>query len=201
MSGRAPSTAAVATVAGTAARRIAGLVPLAGASGVCGAAATCRCAPADNLALHRLVASAPAGSVLVCDARGDGDHGYFGDLLALDAHGRGLAGLVIDGAVRDTAAIVELGFSVLHRGTAPAPGAKSDPGLVGEPVQIGETPVAPGDIVVADGDAILVVAAAEWPAIAARAEALEAREDELRAALERGERLSDLLGLDVGAES
>lgn len=201
MSGQTPSTAAVATVAGPVARRVQGLAPLDPASVLWGPAATCRCAPADNLALHRLVAAAPVGSVLVCDARGDGDHGYFGDLLALDARGRGLAGLVIDGAVRDSTGIVELGFPVFHRGTAPAPGAKNDPGLVGEPVEVGGARVEPGDVVVADRDAILVVVAAEWPAVAARAEALEAREDELRAALERGERLSDLLGLDVGAES
>lgn len=200
MNGRTPSTAAVAT-AGPAARRMHGLAALDPSSVLCAPAATCTCAPADNLALHRLVASAPAGAVLVCDAGGDGDHGYFGDLLALDARRRGLAGLVIDGAVRDTAAIVDLGFPVFHRGTAPAPGAKSDGGVVGESVEVGGARVEPGDVVVADRDAVLVVAAADWPEVAARVIALEAREDDLRAALERGERLSDLLGLDLGGET
>jgi regulator of RNase E activity RraA len=51
--------------------------------------------------------------------------------------------------------------------------------------------------VIADGDAVLVVARAEWPEIAARARALEAEEDGLRAALARGERLGDLLALDL----
>ena len=134
----------------------------------------------------------------MCDARGDGEHGYFGELLALDARGRGLAGLVIDGAVRDTAAIVEVGFPVFHCGTAPAPAAKSDPGAVGEAVEVGAARVEPGDVVVADRDGVLVVAAAEWPDVAARAEALEAHEAELRDALARGERLGELLGLDLG---
>lgn len=201
MSGRTLSTAAVATVAGPAARRVRGLAPVGPMSVLCGPAATCRCAPADNLALHRLVASAPVGSVLVCDAGGDGEHGYFGDLMALDARERGLAGLVIDGAVRDTAAIVDLGFPVFHRGTAPVPGAKSAAGAIGTSVELGGVPVAPGDVVVADRDAVLVVAAADWPDVEARAEALESREDELRAALERGARLSGLLELDLGAEA
>lgn len=200
MSGRTLSTAAVATVAGSLARRVRGLTPVDPASALCGPAATCRCAPADNLALHRLVASAPAGSVLVCDAGGDGERGYFGDLMALDARQRGLAGLVIDGSVRDTATIAELGFPVFHRGTAPVPGDKVAAGAVGRPVEIGGVTVAPGGVVVADRDAVLVVPAADWPGVAACAEELEAREDELRAALVRGERLADLLGLDLGAE-
>ncbi|HEX4746016.1 MAG TPA: RraA family protein [Gaiellaceae bacterium] len=193
-----PSTATVATVAGPNARRVQGLAPLDRRSTLCGPAATCSCAPADNFGLHRLVASAPAASVLVCDAGGDGDHGYFGDLLALEARGRGHGGLVIDGAVRDSAAIRELGFPVFHRGTAPAQAAKSGGGSVGETIEIGGVAVAQGDVVVADGDAVLVVAAAHWPDVAERAEALEAREQEIRAALERGERLGDLLGLDLG---
>lgn len=198
MSGRIASTAAVATVAGPVARRIAGLAPLDPTSALCGPAATCRCAPADNLALHRLVASAPVGSVLVCDAGGDGEHGYFGELLALDAQGRGLAGLVIGGAVRDSTAIVEAGFPVFHLGTAPAPGAKSHPGEGGMPVEVGGSRVVPGDIVVADRDAVLVVAAAGWPDVLARAGALEEREHQLREALARGERLGEILGLDLG---
>lgn len=195
---RTPSTAAVATVAGGLARRAHGLMPVDPSAALCGPAATCRCAPGDNLALHRLVASASSGSVLVCDAGGDGDHGYFGELLALDALGRGLAGLVIDGAVRDTAAIVEAAFPVFHRGTAPAPGAKGDPGTIGEAVEVGGARVEPGDLLVADRDGVLVVASAEWADVAARAEALEVHEEEVREALARGERLGDLLGLDLG---
>ena len=159
----------------------------------------CRCEPGDNLALHALVALAPAGAVLVCDAGGDEEHGYFGELLALDARGRGLAGLVIDGAVRDSAAIVTTGFPVFHRGTAPAPCAKSAVASVGAPIAIGDVAITPGDVVVADSDAVLVVAASDWPSVRERVDELEAKEDELRRALERGERLADLLGLELEA--
>lgn len=194
------TAAAVATVGGSAVRRISGLIPLLTGAALCGPAATCRCAPRDNLALHRLVASAPAGSVLVCDGGGETERGYFGDLMALDARNRGLAALVIDGAVRDSTGVAALGFPVFHRGLAPVPCAKERVVSVGEPVEVGGVAVAPGDVVVADADAVLVVAAAEWPAVEAAALDLEKREEELRAALERGERLADLLGIDLGGE-
>lgn len=66
------------------------------------------------------------------------------------------------------------------------------------PVEVGGSRVVPGDIVVADRDAVLVVAAAGWPDVLARAGALEEREHQLREALARGERLGEILGLDLG---
>ncbi|HUG64609.1 MAG TPA: hypothetical protein VMK83_05265 [Gaiellaceae bacterium] len=69
------------TVAGAAARHLRGLQPVAPGRAMCGPAATCRCAHADNFALHKLLVSAAGASVLVCDAGGDGDHGYFGELM------------------------------------------------------------------------------------------------------------------------
>lgn len=198
MSGARLSTPAVATVAGAAARRVPGLQPVDPASSLCAPAATCRCAPGDNLALHRLLFSAPAGSVLVCAAGGDVEHGYFGELASADAVNRGLGGLVIDGAVRDAAAVEESGFPVFARGLAPHQCAKDVAHSVGEPVELAGVRVALGDIVVADRDGVVVVAAADWPTVAREAEALEAREVELRAAIARGERLADLLGVDLG---
>lgn len=194
------TTASVATVGGSAARRIPGLAALTHGAVVVGPASTCRCAPRDNLALHRLVARAPAGSVLVCGAGGETERGHFGDLMALDARSRGLAGLVIDGAVRDATAVAASGFPVFHLGLAPVPCAKERALSVGEPVEVARVLVTPGDVVVADADAVLVVARADWPAVEAAALELEAREKGLREALARGERLGDLLGLDLGAE-
>lgn len=135
--------------------------------------------------------------MLVCGASGDGDHAYCGELMALDARNRGLAGLVVDGAVRDAAALASFGWPVFHRGLAPAQCAKTSVGSVGEPVELSGVLVVPGDVVVADRDGVLVVARAEWPNVEARALALEADEDEIRAALARGARLGDLLGLDL----
>jgi 4-hydroxy-4-methyl-2-oxoglutarate aldolase len=192
-----PSTASVASVADGAARRIIGLTPVAPAARLSGPAATCRCAPGDNLALHLLLATTGAGSVLVCDAGGRVDCGHFGELMATDARNRGFAGLVIDGAVRDGAALRELGFPVFHRGFAPGRCAKSDSAALSAPVELSGVRVTPGDMLVADRDGVLVVPRADWDEIRSRAERLDAEEASIRQALERGERLAGLIGVDV----
>lgn len=189
------TTADVATAADGAAREIPGLEGLSPASSLCGPAVTCRCAPGDNLALHGLLYSAPAGAVLVCDAGGRRDAGYFGELMATEALNRGLAGLVLDGAVRDGAALLELGFPVFHRGFAPGRCAKSEAPSIGKEVELAGIPVAPGDQIVADRDAVVVVSRLSWPAVEVGARALRADEAALRTALARGERLAELIGL------
>src|SRR6266849_8091293 len=71
-----------------------------------------RCTPGDNLAVHVAVTRAPAGSVLVVDVGNVPDRGYWGEVLTTAAHARGISGLVIDGGVRDVAALERLGFPV-----------------------------------------------------------------------------------------
>lgn len=186
------STPEVVAAAGSA-RFVEGLAPITLAAAVCGPAATCACAPGDNLALHRLLEQAPEGSVLVV-AAGTGC-AYFGELMAMYAEYRGLQGLVIDGAVRDGGTLATLGFPVFHRGLDPVGPVKERAVSVGEPVTVGGVEIAPGDQVVADSDAILVVAAADWPAVAARAQAIRDHEDELRVELIQGAHLADLLEL------
>ena len=189
------STPEVLQAAGAAAQFVVGLSPITVTATLCGPAATCACAPGDNLAVHRLVEQAPEGSVLVVDAGGRTDCGHFGELAAMDAEFRELQGLVIDGAIRDGGALAMLGFPVFHGGFAPAGCVKERVLSVNEPVTIGGVEIAPGDYVVADSDAILVVAAADWPAVDAAAQAIRDAEDELRIALNQGQRLADLLDL------
>ncbi len=74
------------------------------------------CTPGDNLAVHVAVAAAPAGAVLVVDVGDVPDRGYWGEVLTTAAQARGLAGLVIDGCVRDVAALERLAFPVFSRG-------------------------------------------------------------------------------------
>ena len=114
------STPEVLQAAGGAARFVQGLTPLTVTAALCGPAATCACAPGDNLALHRLLEQAPEGSVLVVDAGSRTDCAHLGDLMAMDAEFRGIHGLVIDGAIRDGGAVAILGFPVFHGGFAPA---------------------------------------------------------------------------------
>jgi len=191
------STAAVLGAAGDAARPIGRLTPLTLADAICAPAATCACAPRDNLALHRLLQRAAPGSVLVVDAGGRSEEGYFGDLAAIDAVERGLTGLVIDGTIRDGGAVAGLGFPVFHAGFAPGPCAKERALSVGEPVRIDGVEIAPGDQVIADSDAVLVVARADWPEVGAAAAEIEDHEQVLRAQLRSGRRLADLLELPL----
>ena len=185
----------VLQAAAGAARFVGGLTPITLTAAVCGPAATCACAPGDNLAVHRLLEQAPEGSVLVVDAGDRTDCGHFGDLAATDAGNRGIQGLVIAGAIRDGGALAVLGFPVFHGGLAPASCVKERVLSVNEPVTIGGVEIAPGDQVVADSDAVLVVPAADWPAVEAGAQAIREAEDAVRTQLTQGARLADLLDL------
>ena len=189
------STPEVVQAAGEAARFVPGLTPITLTAALCGPAATCACAPGDNLAVHRLLEQAPEGSVLVVDAGDCTDCGHFGDLAAIDAGNRGIQGLVIAGAIRDGGALAMLGFPVFHGGLAPAGCVKERVLSVNEPVTIGGVEIAPGDQVVADSDAVLVVPAADWPAVEAGAQAIREAEDVVRTQLTQGARLADLLDL------
>jgi 4-hydroxy-4-methyl-2-oxoglutarate aldolase len=167
---------------------------LVAASRVAGPAFTARCAGRDNLASHRAVAIAPQGSVLVVDAGAD-PAGYWGEILTVAAQARGIAGLIIDGGVRDTERIVELGFPVWSRFVAIHGCPKVDPGEVGGLVSIGSVEVRTGDIVVADRDGIVVIAAASVATVLEAAERRMTREAELLERLRGGEVTIDLLGL------
>ena len=178
-------------------RVLTGLTTHAGGPYLCGPALTCACAPEDNLAMHAALYQAQPGTVLVCDGAGSTRCALFGELMATDAANQRLAGLVVQGPVRDIADIDELGFPVWCTGTAPGQAAKAAVVSVGLPVVVGGVLVASGDQVVADRDGVAVVPAAEWPAIEAQVAALAAKEARTRDRLAAGERLADINGLDL----
>ena len=155
------------------------------------------CTPGDNLAVHVAVTTAPAGSVLVVDVGPIPDRGYWGEVLTTAAESAGLVGLVIDGGVRDVAALEAHRFPVFSS-TISLPGARKDqPGTVGAPVTIGGVPVARGDWVVGDVDGVTVVPAASLDAVRAAGEARESKEAGFFAALQLGKTTVELLGLDA----
>jgi len=186
-----------AQAAGGRARVMTGLTLFTGRRYLCGPAFTAACAPGDNLAVQAAVYQAPAGSVIVCHGGGTTTAGLFGGLVAADAAAHGLAGLVIEGPVRDTDDIDRLGFPVLSTGTAPARAAKAAVVSIGQPVLVGGVLVSPGDQVVADRDGAVVIPAADWPAVRDEAAALAAREEQVLARIAAGERLADINGLDL----
>ncbi len=155
------------------------------------------CTPGDNLAVHVAVTRAPAGSALVVDVGRVPERGYWGEVLTTAAQARDLAGLVIDGGVRDTTALQARRFPVFSS-TVSLPGAtKVFPGTVGLSVRVGGTEVEPGDWVVGDGDGVVVLPGDRLQEVLAAGRARAAKEAEYFARLESGTTTVELLGLDA----
>jgi 4-hydroxy-4-methyl-2-oxoglutarate aldolase len=161
---------------------------------LCGAALPVECSPGDNLAIHLAVEAAEPGAVLVVDTRG---HlaGYWGEVLTVAGQARGVAGLVIDGGVRDSEGLARLGFPVFARGLSILRTVKHEPGRVGEPVVVGGAAVRAGDVVLADADGVVVVRAERLAEVVEASRARVAREDRVMERLRAGELTLDLLGL------
>jgi 4-hydroxy-4-methyl-2-oxoglutarate aldolase len=171
-----------------------GIRPLWAGARVCGPALPVECHPGDNLAIHRALEVAEPGMVAVVSA---GGHlaGYWGEVLAVAAQARGVAGLVIDGGARDTDALERLGFPAFGRGRSILRTVKHEPGRVGEPVVVGGVLVRAGDVVVADADGVAVVRAERLDEVLVASRARVAKEDHVVDRLRAGELTLDLLGL------
>ena len=140
----------------------------------------------DNLALHHAILLAPAGSVLVADVNG-ADWGHWGEVLAVAAQARHLAGLVIDGGVRDTLGMAELGFPVFARHVNVRGTRKRFRGTLGEPVQVGDVTVHTGDLVVGDADGVVVLPHRVAQQVFAIADERVAKEADIISRLQAGE--------------
>ncbi len=163
---------------------------------VCGPAVTVACGPTDNLMIHVAMALTKPGDVLVVDFKGMTEAGPWGDVLTASALQRGLAGLVIDGCVRDAAAIRDMGFPVFCRGTNMKGTTKTQPaGDVNTTIVCAGVIVAPGDIVVGDDDGVVVVPQAEAAATLAKADERERMEEAFREKLNAGQTTVDVLDL------
>jgi regulator of RNase E activity RraA len=134
-----------------------GLKPLHGGKALIGIARTVRTRAGDNLAIHNALNNIVPGEVLVVDGGGDESRALIGEIIMEIGMSKGLAGFVIDGAIRDVAAFAAADFpcfarSVIHRGPY-----KFGPGEEQVPVSIGGMPVAAGDIIVGDEDGVLAM--------------------------------------------
>jgi 4-hydroxy-4-methyl-2-oxoglutarate aldolase len=160
-----------------------------------GSAVTVSSHPGDNLMVHAAVEVCEPGDVLVVTTTAPSTHGMFGELLATSLVARGVAGLVIDAGVRDTAELRAMGFPVWSRHVSCEGTVKASPGSVNVPVVLGTTVVAPGDVVCADDDGVVAVPRAEAAWALDQARARVAREDATRARLAAGELGVDMYGL------
>jgi 4-hydroxy-4-methyl-2-oxoglutarate aldolase len=142
-----------------------GIKPLGRGIRVLGPALTVECHPKDNLMLHKALQIAQVGDVLVASTQGYPDAGYWGGLMATSAMARHLGGLAIDGCVRDSSEILEMGFPVFCRGTCMRGTVKGTLGRVNHPIVFGGVVVKPGDLVLGDDDGLVIVAQAEMEAV------------------------------------
>jgi 4-hydroxy-4-methyl-2-oxoglutarate aldolase len=163
---------------------------------VAGPAVPVRCTPGDNLGIHVGVTVAPPGSVLVVDVGEERELGFWGEVLTTAAQTRGIAGLVIDGCVRDVDALAAHGFPVFSSGVALTGATKEMPGSVNREIVAGDVEVAAGDWIVGDVDGVVVVPSADVDAVLAAADARTKKEAGLFDALEAGRTTIELLGLD-----
>jgi 4-hydroxy-4-methyl-2-oxoglutarate aldolase len=160
-----------------------------------GPAFTVRCAPGHNLAIHHAIQQASPGDVLVVDVGAGQEFGYWGEVLSEAAKASGLAGLVINGCVRDKAELADVGFPVFSTGLCIRGTGKSTTGsAIGIPVTVGDVVVSPTDVVVGDIDGVVVLTAATAGAVSDAAVERTAKELDIIARIRRGESTVDIYG-------
>lgn len=161
-----------------------GLSPVWAGAKLAGPAYTVWTRPGDNLYIHKALDDAQPGDVIVINGGGDESRALIGDLIGIRAKSLGIAGFVIDGAVRDADALAECGLPVFARSVTPAGPYKFGPGRLQLPVAIAGVVVAPGDFVVADADGVVVVRRDDVEQVLVEAERIEANEIEKRISYE-----------------
>ncbi len=122
-----------------------------------GPAFTVKTRPGDNLMIHKALDLAEPGDVIVVDAGGDLTNALIGEIMSTYAKARGIAGMVIDGAIRDADEIRANDFPVYAAGVTHRGPYKDGPGEINVPVAIDGMVIEPGDLVIGDGDGILCV--------------------------------------------
>lgn len=162
------------------------LKPL-GRSRMLGSAYTVNLPASENLLLYYAVDNAQPGDVIVASCGAYEERAVCGEIMANLAMKRGLAGFVIDGAVRDARALREMPFPVYTRAVSPNGPYKEACGEINVPVSIGNVVINPGDIIVADDDGIVAIRGEEAETLAAQAQKItDEGLEKLRRIEERG---------------
>jgi regulator of RNase E activity RraA len=153
---------------------------------LCGLAVTVNARPADNLMVHKALAVATPGDIVVVSTGGNTTSAVFGELMCHTATAAKLGGIVVDGAIRDVEGITRLGFPAYSRTVSPGACDKDGPGEINVPISCGGTVVSPGDIVVGDQDGVVVVPQKDAEEVLALVVALMDRETKRIAEIKAG---------------
>ena len=162
---------------------------------LCGTVLTVKSAPGDNLMLHHAVAVAKPGTVIVADIGSYMLAGAWGEILTVAAQAAGVAGLAVNGAVRDIEAIARHKFPVFSRGLAIGACTKERLGKLNVPLIFGDVMIRPGDIILGDSDGLVVIERERADAVYQAAVSRSDREQKIIAELQHGKTTIDILDL------
>ena len=162
-----------------------GIRPLAPGSHACGPAVTVRTVPGDWAKPVEAIDVAKPGDVIVIDAGGC-PPAIWGELATESARNKELAGLVVHGAVRDTASIRKLGFQVWSRLVTSHAGDPNGLGEINQPIVISGQRICPGDWILADDDGVMVIPRARAVEMANRATDVLEAENRIRQEIREG---------------
>ncbi|SQI36964.1 4-hydroxy-2-oxoglutarate aldolase [Leminorella richardii] len=123
-----------------------------------GYAITVKARAGDNLMLHAALDMAGENDVIVVSNEGDRSRALMGEIMVAYAHyDKKIAGIVLDGPIRDIDALSQMDFPIYATGSNPAGPFKEGPGEVNTPIAVGGVAVCPGDLIVGDADGVIVV--------------------------------------------
>ena len=163
---------------------------------MCGRAVTVQCEPDDNLGVLHALDHAQKGDVLVVSCAPGSGAAVWGELLSTAAQCRGLAGTIVDGAVRDVCEIKAMGYAVFSRCTNGRRARKEKPGTHNIPIRCGSIIVQPGDIMFGDANGILAVPATALEEILVKVVSIAQKEAEIKEQLLSGVEILDILKLE-----
>ena len=180
----------VAVVSDSMSRVFAGgpdLRPMHRAGNLAGVALTVRTRPGDNLMLHKAIDMAQPGDVIVCDAGGDTTNALMGELMLAYAVKKGVAGFVLNGALRDLDGFRDTNLPTFAVGVTHRGPYKNGPGEINTPINLGGMVIEPGDLILGDADGVLAVPYADAETVLKAAQAKQVSEEKLMAAIHAGE--------------
>lgn len=169
--------------------------PIYPAAKVAGPAVTVLCHPGDNLMIHAAIEVCKPGDVLVVASLSDSTDGMFGELLGVSCRAHGVAGLIIDAGVRDTADLTAMQFPVWAKAVSAQGTVKASAGSVNVAIVCAGAMVDPGDVIVGDADGVVVVPRHAAAEIAELGDQRRAKEEKSRQRLSKGELGVDFYGL------
>lgn len=169
--------------------------PIRNSMRICGPVVTVKARPGDNLIVHKSIYAAQPGDVLVVDTTSYVEAGFWGDIMTAAAQHRGVAGLVTDGAVRDSEDISSLGFPIFCQALCIKATTKSCLGTINIPILMAGVVINPGDLIVGDADGVTVVAKEDVPWVIEKARQREEKEAKVSQLLKEGKTTLELYGL------